>query len=91
VASPIPLHGGIKGHALCEENAHLQHMQRLIRALQRVRISLLSRACLNPPLQGDPADDSQPAAKVRCLRSQCSMMGLIISRTSELSLRCGVS
>src|SRR5215208_3806158 len=47
--SPIPLHGGIKAHALCEENAHLRHMQRLIRALQRVTILLLSRACLYPP------------------------------------------
>jgi hypothetical protein len=53
--SPIPLHGGIKAHALCEENAHLRHMQRLIRALQRVTILLLSRACLYPPLQGGPA------------------------------------
>ena len=27
--SPIPLQAGIKAHNLCEENAHLQHMQRL--------------------------------------------------------------
>jgi hypothetical protein len=52
--SPIPLHGGIKAHTLCEENVHLRHMQRLFKALQSVRISLLRRACLFP-LQGSPA------------------------------------
>src|SRR5215213_9787496 len=47
--SPIPLQAAIKTHALCEENAHLQHAQRLIRVLQCVTILLLSRACLYPP------------------------------------------
>ena len=47
--SPIPLQAAIKAHSLCEENAYLQHMQRLIRALQKVTILLLSRACLYPP------------------------------------------
>ena len=48
IGSPIPLQAAIKAHPLCEENAHLQHMQRLIRALQSVTISL-SRACPYPP------------------------------------------
>jgi hypothetical protein len=46
---PIPLQAGIKAHDLREENAHLEHIQGLIRALQRVTISVLSRACLYPP------------------------------------------
>ncbi len=29
LGSPIPLQAAIKAHALCEENAHLRHMQRL--------------------------------------------------------------
>jgi hypothetical protein len=47
--SPISLHAGIKSHVVCEENAHLRHMQRLIRVLQYVTILSLSRACLYPP------------------------------------------
>ncbi len=46
--SPIPLQAGIKAHAPREENAQLRYMQRLIRALQRVTILVLSRACLSP-------------------------------------------
>jgi hypothetical protein len=47
--SPIPLLAGIKAHDLREGNAHLRHIQGLIRALQHVTISVLSRACLFPP------------------------------------------
>ena len=52
--SPIPLQAAIKAHSLCEENAHLQHIQRLSErysALEfRCRAGL---AC--SPLQGSPA------------------------------------
>jgi hypothetical protein len=77
--SPIPLHGGIKAHALCEENAHLRHMQRLIRALQRVTILLLSRACLYPPLQGGPAfllPPPRPEALERVMNSIRNALGM---------------
>src|SRR5215208_7880418 len=63
--SPIPLHAAIKAQTLCEGNAHLQHMQRLIRALQRVTILLLSRACLYPP------PPRQPGFSLACVPVLC--------------------
>jgi hypothetical protein len=87
VASPIPLLAGIKAHTLCEENVHLRHMQRLIKALQSVTISLLSRACLYPPpskaarLFSCSLPPRCPKPSLRCL------CGLLCPRTPARNTR----
>jgi hypothetical protein len=65
-ASPIPLRGGIKAHTLCEENARLRHMRRLIKTIQRVTI-LLSRACLYPPSEAARPSSCLRPVPMRCL------------------------
>ena len=39
LGSPIPLHAGIKAHTICEENAHMRHMQRVLQFCCRVGLA----------------------------------------------------
>ena len=52
--SPIPLQAAIKAHSLCEENAPLQHRQRLSERYSALQFHGAGLAYI-PPLQGGPA------------------------------------
>ena len=86
--SPIPLQAAIKAHPLCEENAHLRHMQRLIKALQSVTISLLSRACLYPPSKEQPGF-TLACAPVLCgfLRTDRGPLSYVVHKTLLITAR----
>jgi hypothetical protein len=53
--SPIPLHGGIKAHALCEENTHLRHIQRFDPSVTEYYNVVSEPGLPVPPLPGGPA------------------------------------
>ena len=61
-----------------KKNAPLRHMQGLIKALQSVTISLLSRACLYPP--------SKAARLFSCLRP--GPMRFIMGKQGTFVARC---
>ena len=47
--SPIPLQAAIKAHALCEENAHLQHTQGLSEGYGALQSRRAGLAYIPPP------------------------------------------
>src|SRR5215218_3667514 len=64
---------------------------RLIRALQRVTISLLSRACLYPPLQGGPALLLPAPGRMRFLMYRQSPLRSDVHKSTIIPLGCDMA
>ena len=81
VASPIPLHGGIKAHPLCEGNAHLQHMQGLSERYSALQSRRAGLAYIPPSKAARLSSCSRPGAvrSLSCVRHGC----IVMSRTQE--------